>query len=96
MDRTREGPDTSEARPCACGPGRSAHRGGGCDIFGEDHLVFGSDWPNGDNWAPFETVLRVVREYFDGKGRAAAEKYFWKNSVAAYRWVRRDPSQPQA
>ncbi len=66
------------------------------DIFGEDHLVFGSDWPNGDNWAPFETVLRVVREYFDGKGRAAAEKYFWKNSVAAYRWVRRDPSQPQA
>ncbi|MGA3234779.1 MAG: amidohydrolase family protein [Bryobacteraceae bacterium] len=66
------------------------------DIFGEDHLVFGSDWPNGDNWAPFETVLSVVREYFNGKGRAVAEKYFWKNSVAAYQWIRRDPSQPQA
>jgi L-fuconolactonase len=66
------------------------------DIFGEDRLVFGSDWPNGDNWGPFETVLSVVREYFAGKGRVAAEKYFWKNSVAAYRWIRRDPSQPQA
>jgi L-fuconolactonase len=66
------------------------------DIFGEDHVVFGSDWPNADNWAPYETGLSVVREYFTGKGRAAAEKYFWKNSVAAYKWIRRDPSQPQA
>ena len=65
------------------------------DVFGEDHLLFGSDWPNADNWAPYETGLSVVREYFTGKGRAAAEKYFWKNSVAAYRWIRRDPAQPQ-
>ena len=27
--------------------------------------------------------------------RAAAEKYFWRNSLAAYKWARRDPSQPQ-
>ena len=66
------------------------------DIFGEDHLIFGSDWPNADNWAPFDVGLRIVREYFAGKGRAAAEKYFWKNSVAAYRWIRRHPSQPEA
>lgn len=65
------------------------------DIFGEDHLIFGSDWPNADNWAPFETGLNLVREYFMGKGRAAAEKYFWKNSVAAYHWIRRDRSQPE-
>jgi len=35
-----------------------------------------------------------VRDYFNSKGRAAAEKYFWKNSGAAYRWVRRDDKQP--
>jgi hypothetical protein len=29
------------------------------------------------------------------KGRDVAEKYFWKNSIAAYRWVKRDASQPQ-
>ena len=65
-------------------------------IFGEDQVLFGSDWPNADNWAPYEIGLRLVREYFSAKGRAIAEKYFWKNSIAAYRWIRRDPKQPQA
>ncbi len=65
-------------------------------IFGEDRVIFGSDWPNSDNWAPYPQVLSVVREYFMAKGPTVAEKYFWKNSVAAYRWKRRDPSQPQA
>ena len=58
-----------------------------------------SDFTNGwifGELQPFEAGLSVVREYFTGKGRAAAEKYFWKHSVAAYRWIRRDPGQPQA
>ena len=66
------------------------------DIFGEDRLVYGSDWPNSaGNWVPYATELALVREYFMAKGRPAAEKYFWKNSVAAYKWVKRDPKQPQ-
>jgi L-fuconolactonase len=65
------------------------------DTFGEDRLLYGSDWPNSDHSAPFERELTVVREYFTAKGRAAAEKFFWKNSVAAYRWVKRDASQPK-
>jgi len=63
-------------------------------IFGEDHLLYGSDWPNSDQWAEYPQVLRIVREYFSAKGKAATEKYFWKNSVAAYRWVKREASQP--
>jgi L-fuconolactonase len=63
-------------------------------IFGEDHLLFGSDWPNSDNWEPYGTGFKLVREYFMAKGRAVAEKYFWKNSVAAYHWIHRDSSQP--
>jgi L-fuconolactonase len=63
-------------------------------IFGEDRVIFGSDWPNSDQWLPFEVELRLVREYFNAKGRAVAEKYFWKNSLAAYKWVKRDGSQP--
>jgi predicted TIM-barrel fold metal-dependent hydrolase len=59
------------------------------DIFGEDRLVYGSDWPNSDQWAPYAQVLKIVREYFTAKGPAVAEKFFWKNSVAAYRWVKR-------
>ena len=38
--------------------------------------------------------LRVAKEYFATKPRAVAEKYFWKNSVAAYKWVKREPAQP--
>jgi predicted TIM-barrel fold metal-dependent hydrolase len=67
-----------------------------CGIFGEDRVIYGSDWPNSDQWAPYEQVLRVVRDYFASKDRATAEKYFWKNSVAAYRWMKRAPDQPQA
>src|SRR5205807_484506 len=55
------------------------------DVFGEDRVLYGSDWPNSDQWAPYPKELAVVREYFNGKGRSAAEKYFWRNSVAAYR-----------
>jgi hypothetical protein len=35
-----------------------------------------------------------VREYFSGKSRAAQEKYFWRNSVRAYGWIKRAPNQP--
>jgi L-fuconolactonase len=65
------------------------------DIFGEDRLIYGSDWPNSDPWGTYAEVLEVVRSYFFGKGRGAAEKYFWKNSVAAYRWQKRDSKQPR-
>ncbi len=64
--------------------------------FGEDRVLYGSDWPNSDLWRPYGDVLSLVQEYFAGKSPAAAEKYFWRNSVAAYRWVKRDPSQPSA
>jgi L-fuconolactonase len=65
-------------------------------VFGEDRVLYGSDWPNSDNWLPYPEVLRIVQEYFNTKGQVAAEKYFWKNSVKAYRWVKRDASQPSA
>ena len=64
------------------------------DIFGQDRLMYGSDWPNNDHWAPYSQVLDVVRDYFTRKGTAVAEKFFWKNSSAAYRWVKRETSQP--
>ena len=63
-------------------------------IFGEDRLLYGSDWPNSDHWLPFEDGLNLVREYFMEKGHTVAEKYLWKNSVAAYDWKKRDVTQP--
>jgi len=63
-------------------------------VFGEDRILFGSDWPNSDGVAPIDKIFAVAKEYFAARPRAVAEKYFWKNSVAAYKWVKRDPSQP--
>jgi L-fuconolactonase len=66
------------------------------ETFGEDRLIFGSDWPNGAAVENLPVIVQIVKEYFHGKGRAAAEKYFWKNSLAAYRWKPRDAAQPRA
>src|SRR3954465_14168930 len=62
--------------------------------FGEDRVVFGSDWPNAVGVSEVPDTVLLAREYFAGKSRQAAEKYFWKNSVAAYKWVERSPDQP--
>ena len=59
------------------------------EVFGADRLVYGSNWPVSESIAPYSTAFRVVREYFAAKGREASEKYFWKNSKAAYRWSTR-------
>ncbi len=56
------------------------------DIFGEDFIVYA-----GRN----KTSLEILKSYCMAKGRPAAEKFFWKNSLPAFRWIKRDPKQPQ-
>jgi L-fuconolactonase len=63
-------------------------------IFGEDRVLFGSDWPNSDLWAGYDSVFKIVHDYVGAKPRGVQEKYFWKNSRAAYEWIKRDSSQP--
>ncbi len=65
------------------------------DNFGEDRILFGSDWPNSDHVAPLAQTMAIVRGYISTKSTAAQEKYYWKNSIAAYRWRRRKPDQPR-
>jgi len=64
------------------------------DVFGADRLIYGSDWPNSDSVGTYPQVLKIAEDYFHAKGAAAAERYFWRNSIAAYRWIKRDPQQP--
>jgi L-fuconolactonase len=68
------------------------------DIFGEEFVVFAAGWSRTPQQpSPIERMknnLKVFHEYVEGKGRPAAEKFFWKNSVHAFQWVRRDPNQP--
>ena len=65
-------------------------------IFGEDRVLYGSDWPNSDPKGSYQQGLNVIREFVTGKGAAAAEKFFWKNSIRAYHWIKRAANQPEA
>ena len=62
--------------------------------FGEDRVLYGSDWPNSEPLGPYPKVLSVVQRYVAEKPRALQEKYFWQNSVKAYRWKKRANNQP--
>ncbi|WDQ15011.1 amidohydrolase family protein [Rhodopirellula sp. P2] len=59
------------------------------DVFGDDRILFGSDWPNSDGVAPLDEVVGIAKDYFADKPRELQEKYFWKNSLAAYKWKQR-------
>jgi L-fuconolactonase len=65
-------------------------------VFGEDHILFGSDWPNSDHVATYAETFGIVRNYVARKSPEARQKFFSKNSIAAYRWKRRRPDQPAA
>jgi L-fuconolactonase len=63
------------------------------DSFGPNRVLFGSDWPNSDQWAEYGQVTRLINEYLSNKDRENSEKFFWRNSIATYRWQRRTSAQ---
>ena len=56
------------------------------EAFGEDRLVFGSNWPVSERAGDYKRCVDIVKAYFGEKGEAASNKYFYANSKAAYRW----------
>ena len=64
------------------------------ETFGEDRVVFGTDWPNSWGTATPAEIVAIARAYFATRTRAEAEKYFWKNSLAIYQWKKRAANQP--
>jgi predicted TIM-barrel fold metal-dependent hydrolase len=63
------------------------------EIFGENRVIFGSDWPNSDHVAGYAETLGIVRTYVTAKGPDALGKYFFRNSLKVYRWKARRPDQ---
>ena len=55
------------------------------ESFGENRVVFGGNWPVSAPFASYPQVIEIVRDYFDGKGRLASEKYFAGNARLVYR-----------
>lgn len=63
------------------------------DVFGDERVLFGSDWPNSDHVAEYATTLRILREYASHKSDAAQQKLFGENSMRVYRWKPRRAAQ---
>ena len=57
------------------------------ETFGEDRLIYGSNWPVSDHAAPYAVVFNIVDTYFTAKSPAARRKYFTDNALAAYKPV---------
>jgi L-fuconolactonase len=54
------------------------------DCFGEDRLIFGSDWPVTETTGDYASVVKLTKAYFDLKGRSVSEKLFHKNAIVFY------------
>ena len=58
-------------------------------VFGEDRLIFGSNWPLSESAGPLPDAVAVMKPYFDAKGASAARKFFSGNAKTVYGWVAR-------
>lgn len=63
------------------------------NLFGEDRIFFGSDWPNSDSLAGYDETLDVAQRYIATRSPTAQQKYFWRNSISVYHWRPRTSAQ---
>ncbi|HVR60278.1 MAG TPA: amidohydrolase family protein [Polyangia bacterium] len=57
--------------------------------FGDDHLLYASNWPVCLRAATYDTVFGIAKGYVSTKSQEAAEKFFARNALAAYKWIAR-------
>ena len=63
-------------------------------MFGEDRVMFGTDYPNSYGVATISEEVGLMKKFFSTKTRAQAEKYFWRNAARIYKYVKRAENQP--
>lgn len=54
------------------------------EAFGEDRLIYGSNWPVTMRGGTYGEYLSVVKGFFEDKSRAARKKFFFKNALEFY------------
>jgi L-fuconolactonase len=60
-----------------------------CTWFGPERLMYASNWPVSERFAPLATVQGIVLSYFRSHGLRAEEKVFSQTAKATYHWVQR-------
>jgi predicted TIM-barrel fold metal-dependent hydrolase len=59
------------------------------NAFGDDRVIFGSNWPASENATDYATLQRIALEYAFAKGEVPARKFCALNAKRAYKWVDR-------
>ncbi|MFM8188793.1 MAG: amidohydrolase family protein [Pirellula sp.] len=59
------------------------------DAFGEDKVIYGSNWPVCEFAADYQTVQRLSMDYVAQKGPEALKKFCASNASKAYGWISR-------
>ena len=54
------------------------------DAFGEDRIIYGSNWPVTDRGGEYNEQFKVINEFFKPLGRSTLEKLYWKNASKFY------------
>jgi L-fuconolactonase len=83
--------ETTAVKPAPADPGYYEPTLDGLwNAFGEDRILYGSNWPVSDLHADFGAAFGIVKTYFEGKGEEQAQKYWWRNAEDAYGFVARN------
>ena len=59
------------------------------ECFGEERLIYGSNWPVCEKGGSYRDQFKIVFDYFSAKSPEACERYFWKNARAVYQCLDR-------
>lgn len=57
------------------------------ETWGENRMIYGSNWPVSDRFASYATVYGIVHDYFKSRGATALKKYLRENAIPAYKPV---------
>lgn len=60
------------------------------NAFGDDRVIYGSNWPVSELAADYYTLQRLVMEYVEAKGESATKKFCSENAKKAYKWIDRE------
>lgn len=56
------------------------------ECFGVERVIYGSNWPVSARFGSYAVVQQIVQSYVNDRGADVAEKFFFHNAKAAYRW----------
>ena len=59
------------------------------NAFGNDRVIYGSDWPVSERAASYQQQQQIVIDYVVDRGVKALAKFFASNSKRAYKWAER-------